>query len=286
MRPIAFALGLVALVLGACGSADRPTASQTPSTAFATSAAPPPPDGTRAQVVIIWDGDSMRVNIDGTIDEVRLVGINAPEQDECHGEAAREMLIDLVGGRAVTLLSAGADERDRFGRLLFYVVVEELIANESMVESGNALALQGDHPLEATYATLGDAAYQAGLGMWSSDACGPQRSDTIRVADVFYDAPGNDGENPSGEWVRVENTGAAPVDLTGWILRDESSSHRFTFPKGLVLGGSDTIRIVSGCHPEEAGVLAWCADGAVWNNGGDTAILQTPQGTVVDRLRY
>ena len=286
MRPVLFAMCLGALVLGACGSADRPTPSQTPSTAFATPAVPPPPDGTTAEVILVWDGDSMRVEIDGTVDEVRLVGINAPEQDECYGEAARQTLIDLVGGRSVTLLSAGGDERDRFGRLLFYVAVDDLTVNESMVESGNALALQGGHPLEATYTTLGDTAHEAGRGMWAADACGTRATDEIRIADIFYDAPGNDGENPSGEWVLVENTGTAPTDLSGWILRDESSSHRFTFPEGLVLGEGDAVRIVSGCYPAETGVLAWCAGGAVWNNAGDTAILQTPEGTVVDRVRY
>jgi competence protein ComEC len=73
--------------------------------------------------------------------------------------------------------------------------------------------------------------------------------------------------------------------MGGWIIRDASSVHRFEFPVGTSLEPGGSVVVFTGCTTRSAG-LAWCADGPVWNNGGDTVVVQTPEGTVVDRLRY
>lgn len=76
------------------------------------------------------------------------------------------------------------------------------------------------------------------------------------------------------------------VDLSGWILRDESSSHRFEFPLGERLEPGQNLTIRTGCGNDRGEDRYWCAEDAVWSNGGDTVILQTAAGTVVDRARY
>jgi micrococcal nuclease len=74
--------------------------------------------------------------------------------------------------------------------------------------------------------------------------------------------------------------------MSGWILRDESSKHRFRFPDSFTMEPGAAVRIRSGCGTSDASDLYWCADDAVWSNGGDSVILQTSGGTVVDRWKY
>jgi competence protein ComEC len=105
----------------------------------------------------------------------------------------------------------------------------------------------------------------------------------VRIVDVQYDAPGNDNENLSEEWVEVANGRNASVDVAGWSLEDEAG-HTYVFPDGnhTVLGPDETVTIRTGSGNDTATDLYWGRDGAVWNNGGDTATLRDAAGAVVD----
>ena len=82
----------------------------------------------------------------------------------------------------------------------------------------------------------------------------------------------------------MQSTGAVAVDMTGWGVRDESSSHRFTFPAGFALDPGARVRIHSSCGTSSADELSWCTSGsAIWSNDGDTAFLLDPSGNIVDR---
>lgn len=105
----------------------------------------------------------------------------------------------------------------------------------------------------------------------------------MEIVDLRLDADGDDVQNLNDEWVVVANKGESRIDLTGWRLKDESSSHRYDFPDGFTLGGHDQVRIRSGCGADGDGDLYWCASGsAIWNNDGDTAFLLDPAGNIVD----
>ena len=106
----------------------------------------------------------------------------------------------------------------------------------------------------------------------------------MQIGAVRSDPPGDESQTPNAEWVEVDNTGDQPVDLTGWGVRDESASHRFTFTDGYRLAGGATVRIHTGCGLPTAADLYWCIRGsAVWNNDGDTAFLVDPSGNVADQ---
>lgn len=275
-----------AALAAACG-ATSPTTSR-PTTAGETSApttvATPPGDiGT---IVRIFDGDSFEAEVNGVVVEVRMLGINAPEGSECHGNVARSRLQELLEDTEFTLVQQGEDDTDRFGRLLRSVYAKGMFINGTMVAEGHAIALQGGAPEEATLVDLSDTAFTEARGMWASDACSETIDRSIRIIDVEYDPAGRDWQNKSEEWVVVRNAGDTATDMAGWILRDESSTHRYGFPNGLSLGPGDEMRIRTGCGEDGGTDLYWCADDAVWSNGGDTVILQSPAGTVIDRLRY
>jgi endonuclease YncB( thermonuclease family) len=242
---------------------------------------PPPGDARRVRVVAVLDGDSLEVEIDGAVEEVRIRRINAPEQGECWGDAARHITETILDGTEVMLT---ADGRDQYGRLLADVWADGTSVALSLIREGAALALSaGEDGAGGVFLEAEEAAYRAGSGLWAEDACGPASDARVAITEVRFDAPGPDDENPNGEWIVLGNDGPA-AELTGWVLRDESSVHRFEFPEGFVLAQSADVVVRSGCGSDREDALFWCA-GAVWSNSGDTALLLDPHGNVVDRVR-
>lgn len=240
-------------------------------------------------VVEVIDGDTIDVRLpDGSIDRVRLIGINAPEDGECWSTEAAEELERLVAGEAVVLV-ADESERDRYDRLLRYVEKDDVDVGALLVRDGFAVVRvsEPDVAREEILRRLEEEARTAQRGLWNPSACGPASGPASQLAIVGLrlDADGDDAQNLNDEWVEVQNTGAVAVDMTGWRVRDESSSHRFTFPAGFALEAGARVRIPSGCGPDSADELFWCTSGsAIWNNDGDTAFLVDPSGNIVDRL--
>ncbi|MEX0826848.1 MAG: lamin tail domain-containing protein [Acidimicrobiia bacterium] len=255
----------VLIVVAACSA---PTVDADPTT----------PEGRSARVAAVLDGDSVRVVVDGATTEVRLLGINAPEVDECWADEARTALQNLLEDE-ITLVEDGADQ---FGRTLAHLHSGGRHINLALVEAGAAIALATEHP---DFAAAEQAAFEDRLGLWSPTACGPAATLEVHISEVSFDAPGPDDENQNGEFAVVSNEGPE-ADLGGWWIRDESSTHRFRFPDGFVLGTGDRVIIRSGCGQDGSGELYWCANGPVWNNDGDMAMLLDAYGNVDDRWRY
>jgi endonuclease YncB( thermonuclease family) len=276
------------LLLAACTTvtdATQPPTITTDTGPAAETFAPPTdlaPVGAAVDAVVtrVLDGDSMEVVIDGSSDEIRLLGINAPERGECLGDESRTAMIDAVEGKQVVLHGS---ERDRFGRLLTYLEVDGSPVGWLQVRRGMAIALTVDHPRLGAYGRAEDDAFIDEIGIWALDACGPPADAILGIDEVVWDPPGPDGDNRNGEYVRLINDGA-PVDMTGWVLRDESSSWRYHFPDGFSLADAVTVR--TGCGNDDTSTLYWCADDPLWSNFGDTALVLDPSGNVVARVSY
>ncbi len=281
-HPAAILLGLMA----ACSTTTPTTTFGEQVTVTSTTAVLTVPPGDAAEVRQVFDGDSFEAEVDGAVVEVRMLGMNAPEGHECHGDAARARLRDLLADTTVILVTEGDETEDRFGRLLRSVYANGQFVNATMVAEGHAVALQGGSPREPRLVTLSDDAFADRLGMWAPQACDESTIPRIRIDEIEYDPPGRDWQNKEEEWIEVRNDAAEEVALDGWILRDESSTHRYEFVAGAVLAPGARLRIRTGCGTDTTRELYWCADDAVWSNGGDTVILQTAAGTVVDRVRY
>jgi micrococcal nuclease len=100
----------------------------------------PLPGAEIGTVTRIVDGDTIEVDIDGVVYDVRYIGVNTPERDEpCYKEAT-EANRALVDGQVVTLVK-DVSETDRYGRLLRYVYVGEEMVNELLVANGWAEAV-------------------------------------------------------------------------------------------------------------------------------------------------
>lgn len=261
--------------------------------ASATSPAPSSPtEGSVWTVSDVVDGDTIRVVRPGIEDTVRLVGINAPERGECWAAEATTALVAILDD-GVVRLERDVSDRDRYGRLLRYVLTADgQDAGGLLIDDGHAIAraYPPDTRRDAEYRERQRLAVEAGRGAWARDACGPGLAGVIDPAtigiEIHADAMGDDSQNLNDEWVRFTNLGPVDLDLDGWMVRDESSSHRYRFA-GLVLAAGASVTLRSGCGIDSHIERFWCVSGsAIWNNDGDTVFLLDPAGNVVAQLGY
>ena len=251
--------------------------------------AAPPADAEGVTVTGITDGDTIGVRTEsGAGDTIRLIGVNSPESDECFSEEAALILATLIPVGTDLATTLDTSDRDQFDRLLRYLWIGGLSVNEELVRRGAALSRE--YPPDTALAGRFDAAQEeaqaAELGLWAPDACGPEAGTEITVVAVEGDAPGDDNDDLNSEYVRIRNGGSLGVDMTGWVLKDESASHRYDFPAGFVLAAGAVVHVHTGCGADTVEALFWCNDGAVWNNGGDTAFVQDHNGNIVHSLPF
>ncbi len=246
-------------------------------------------EGLPITVERVIDGDSVvATGPDGEDLEIRLIGVNAPEGTSCHGDPAREALERLLDDNDVRIEPWPA-ELDDFGRTLAFLWTDRLV-NLELVQAGQVVArAQSDHPYTVDFEAAETIAADQQLGVWSPSACGEPPAGRLEIVELLADAPGDDRENPNGEWVLIENTGDIPVDLDGWSVRDESTRHRHTFGSWVLEPGR-ALRLRTGCGVDDRDAnpaeVFWCdPEPPVWNNGGDTAFLLDPNGSTADHLR-
>jgi micrococcal nuclease len=128
----------------------------------------------------VTDGDTIRVDIDGRIEPVRLILIDAPETHdpnrppECFGQEATTYLSWLLSLGGDLYLETDVSDRDRFGRLLRYVWLdfgdgEVYLVNEALVRAGYAAF--STFPPDVKYVEemreAGQFAREHGYGLWS-----------------------------------------------------------------------------------------------------------------------
>ena len=241
-----------------------------------------PPGAEVVTVASITDGDTLHVRAgDGSVYEVRIIGTNSPESDECFSDEATRVLAVLAPPDSRMGMTSDVSDLDRFGRLLRYLWVGAMSINEETVRRGAAISrtYPPDTAMAERFDNAQAAAREAGLGLWSPTACGPRAEAILGIVGVVFDAPGDDNQNLNEEWIVIQNEGATPVDLTGWGIKDESASHRFSFPASFTLFAGESVTVRTGCGTDFGTDLHWCNQGsAVWNNDGDTVFLLDPNG--------
>ncbi len=60
----------------------------------------------------------------------------------------------------------------------------------------------------------------------------------LTISEINYNSLG--GQNP-GDWIELFNYGTAPVDISGWTLRDDQDFHVYTFPSGTVISNNEYL---------------------------------------------
>jgi|GEM_PF-2162384 len=126
-------------------------------------------------VTRIVDGDTLDVKINGKIERIRLIGINAPELSKCFGLQASNKAKELLTGKNVLLESDESQgDKDKYGRLLRYVFFEDgTNFNKLMVSEGYAREYTYHLPYkyQQEFRQAQKKAMKAKKGLWGDNVC-------------------------------------------------------------------------------------------------------------------
>ena len=99
----------------------------------------------------------------------------------------------------------------------------------------------------------------------------PQDVSGIRINEILPDPEGDEG---SQEFIELYSASEAPLDLSGFTLKDASKTGKYVFPSGSVLEPGRYLVI-------------WRKDFSfALNNSNETVLLSDPAGNPIDRMAY
>ena len=153
-----------------------------------------PKEGVFYQVAGITDGDTLKIKIGNKTEKVRLIGIDTPEtqkQKQCYGKEASSKMQSLAQSKKVRLeADTSQDERDKYGRLLRYVFLEDgTDVGRTLVSEGYAHEYTYNKPYKYTgeYKLAESDAKLRSLGFWAPASC---NGNTKRTAEQAVQAIG------------------------------------------------------------------------------------------------
>jgi micrococcal nuclease len=141
--------------------------------------------GTTYEVLKIVDGDTIKINYQGKIETIRLIGIDTPElkdnrdQVECYANEASQHLTDILKNQSIILEADSTQgETDRYGRLLAYIFLKDgTNINQKMLADGFAYEFTYDEPYkyQEEFKAAEKNAKTQKLGLWADTTCKGER---------------------------------------------------------------------------------------------------------------
>lgn len=128
-------------------------------------------------VTYAFDGDTVEVDMNGTAEKVRMIGVDTPETHkpntpvQCYGVLASDYTKSHVEHKNVRLESDPINQdRDRYGRLLRYVYLEDgTLWNLNLVQQGYGHALTAFPFTKVTeFQNAETSARENSRGLWAS----------------------------------------------------------------------------------------------------------------------
>ena len=108
----------------------------------------------------------------------------------------------------------------------------------------------------------------------------------VVIEDVVENVPGDDVQYEFGEHVVLRNTTDAPVDVSGWSIRDQAGN-LLGIGDGYVMPAGGELRVYTGPGPNAPDAYYNGFDRSFLNNtGGDAVALYEPDLDVVDLFAY
>jgi micrococcal nuclease len=135
-------------------------------------------DTTEAEVTRHTDGDTLWLS---GIGKVRLIGIDTPEvygEQECFGREASAFVERTLPLGAPVRYRLGVEERDRYGRALAYVWLDDgRFLNRLLAARGYAqpLTIPPNVEYEDLFVRAARRARAAGRGLWGRPGCAALR---------------------------------------------------------------------------------------------------------------
>lgn len=122
------------------------------------------------------DGDTIAVDMNGTVEKVRFIGVDTPETHrpntpvQCYGEEAAAYTRQLIGNNRIRLAADPLDtDRDRYGRLLRYVFLPDgTLVNKEIIAQGYGFAYTlFPFSKKAEFKAAENEAEASGQGLWN-----------------------------------------------------------------------------------------------------------------------
>ncbi|OGH51774.1 MAG: hypothetical protein A3G13_01840 [Candidatus Levybacteria bacterium RIFCSPLOWO2_12_FULL_37_7] len=134
------------------------------------------------QVVHVVDGDTIQVDINGSKETIRLIGVDTPEvvdprkPVQCFGREASNKTKEILIGKKVRLESDPTQSnRDKYQRLLRYVFLEDgTLFNKLLIEQGYAHEYtyqSNSYRYQLEFKTAEKDARENKRGLWAEDIC-------------------------------------------------------------------------------------------------------------------
>lgn len=123
------------------------------------------------------DGDTIKVDMNGKTESIRLIGIDTPESVkpnspvQCYAREASDFTKKTLSNKTVRLeVDPTGDNRDRYDRLLRYAYLEDgTLWNQALIEQGYGFAyLSFQFTKQADFAAAQAKAQTSKIGLWAS----------------------------------------------------------------------------------------------------------------------
>lgn len=122
------------------------------------------------------DGDTIIVDMNGTDETIRFIGVDTPETHkpntpvQCYGPAAAAYTKERIGqGRVRLVADRLTTNRDRYDRLLRYVVLDDgTYLNKELIEKGYAFAYDFPFARNQEFHDVMNAARHNAKGLWGN----------------------------------------------------------------------------------------------------------------------
>lgn len=132
------------------------------------------------QVTSVVDADTIKARVDGKEEVIRIIGIDAPESNECYSEESTAKAKELLQGKWVQLEVDGSqDNHDVYSRLLRYVWFGDGSQDFGAAMISDGYVYEYTYKIayghQADYKQTQQNAKNNSKGLWSNETCNGQR---------------------------------------------------------------------------------------------------------------
>jgi micrococcal nuclease len=128
-----------------------------------------------ARVARVVDGDTVEVELDDGLHDLRLIGVDTPETVkpdtpvQCYGPRASRFTHATLEGRRVRV-EFGVERHDVYGRLLGYIRLDGRLFEDALLRRGLArvLTIPPNDRLAGRFERIELGAARAGRGLWGA----------------------------------------------------------------------------------------------------------------------
>jgi len=131
------------------------------------------------KITYFYDGDTIKLDIGGKEEKIRLLGIDTPEMNfdsskkpDCYAQEATDKIKKIINNSCVKIKRDSlAGDKDKYGRLLRYIYLpDNTFVNLEMVKQGYAFNyIYSDNEFKKEFTQAEEQAKGQRLGLWGKN---------------------------------------------------------------------------------------------------------------------